>query len=155
MPIRKNTLFIVPLYCVVMGFLCFYLVIFCLARFAVSALPDGGVASDDGKVLLIYGFAMAAVLFLGELLFRRMTKKELAVSATIVVALHLASLLILYLFAPGGALAASLSRFSLLAGEWSTFVPLLLGRLTGSVLLSDIIGSLSPYLFVLFGKKEL
>ena len=60
MPIRKNTLFTVPLYCLVMGFLCFYLVIYGVARFAVVTLPDGSAASDDGKVLLIYGLLMAA-----------------------------------------------------------------------------------------------
>ncbi len=154
MPIRKNTLFTVPLYCLVMGFLCFYLVIYGVARFAAVTLPDGSVSSDDGKVLLIYGLLMVAVLLLGGLLFRRMTKKELAVSAAIMAALHVAALLILYLFSPSDGLAASLTRFSVLAGEWSNFIYLLLYRLTGSAPLSSVIGALSPFLFTLAGKSE-
>lgn len=154
MPIRKNTLFTVPLYCLVMGFLCFYLVIYGVARFAIVTLPDGSVASNDSRVLLIHGLLMAAVLLLGGLLFRRMTKKELAVSAAIMAALHVAALLILYLFSPSDSLSASLSRFTLLAGEWSNFIGLLLYRLTGSSPVSTVICAFMPFLFVLSGKNE-
>lgn len=152
-PIRKNTLFTVPLYCIAAGLICFYLVVYGVARFAVVTLPDGSLASDKGRVLLIYGLLMAAALAIGRRLFRRMTRKEIAVSASIMAAFQLITILLEAILSPTDSLALTFFYLSM-PGEWAAFIPLLLYRLTGSELFSAVIGSFSPFLFVLFGKKR-
>lgn len=155
MSIRKNTLFTVPLFCIAAGFACFYLIVYGVGRFAIVTLPDGTRASDEGRVLLMYGLVLAAALAIGgPLLFSRLTKKEIAVSATIMVAFRLVTILLEALLSPTGSLAVTFSYLAM-PGEWYTFIPLLLYRLTGSFLLSAILGAFTPYIFILFGKKRL
>ena len=77
MPIRKNTLLTVPLYCTAASLFTFFLVVYGIGRFALIIQPDGSVTSDEGKTLLIYGFILAASLLIGgPLLFGKMTKKR-------------------------------------------------------------------------------
>lgn len=154
MSIRKNTLFTVPLYCIAAGFISFYLIVYGVGRFAIVTLPDGTFASDENKVLLIYGLLLAATLAIGPLLFRRLTKKEIAVSATVMAAFQLILILLQTIVSPTGRLALTFSYLSR-PGEWASFIPLALYRLTGRDLLSAIPGALAPYIFVLFGKKRL
>ena len=155
MPIRKNTLFTVPLYCVAAGLICFFIIVYGVGRFAVVTQPDGSLASDEGRVLLLYGLVLAASLAVGgPLLFSRLTKKEIAVSATVMVVFRLVTLLLEALLSPTGSLAVTFSYLAM-PGEWYTFIPLLLYRLTGSFLLSAVLGAFTPYIFILFGKKRL
>lgn len=155
MPIRKNTLFTVPLFCIAAGFLSFYLIVYGVGRFAIVTGPDGAVSSDEGRVLLIYGLLLAATVAIGgPLLFSRLTKKEIAVSATILVVFRLVMILLEAILSPTGSLALTFTYLAM-PGEWSTFIPMVLYRLTGSLVLSAILGAFTPYLFVLFGKKRL
>lgn len=155
MPIRKNTLFTVPLFCVAAGFACFYLIVYGVGRFAIVMLPDGTRTSDEGRVLLLYGLVLAASLTIGgPLLFRRLTKKEIAVSATVMVVFQLALILLQSALSPTGSLALTFTYLAM-PGEWYTFIPLLLYRLTGSFLLSAVLGAFTPYILILFGKKRL
>ena len=151
---RKNTLFTVPLFCIAAGFASFYLIVYAVGRFAVVKAPDGSISADTGRELLIYGCVFAASLIIGGLLlFSRLTKKEIAVSATIMAAYQLAVILLQTALAPTGSLAVTFSYLGMV-NEWSTFVPLVLYHLTGSTLLSAVLGSFTPYVFVLFGKKR-
>lgn len=152
---RKNTFWTVPLYCIAAGLVAFFLIVFGVGRFAVVTGPDGSVSSDEGRVLLIYGLVMAATLIIGgPQFFVKLTRKEIFISASVTVAVDLILLLVQELFHPTGSMAATLGYLGLIS-EWSTFVPLLLSRVTDSYLLCSIVGALAPYLFVLFGKKKL
>lgn len=153
MSIRKNTLFTVPLFCVAAGLACYYLIVYGVGRFVVAAQPDGTLAADPGRELLLYGLVLAASLVIGQRLFRRMTKKEIAVSATIIVVFRLLTLALDALLAPTDRLAMTFFYLSL-PGEWHALVPMLLYRLTGSFGLSAVLGAFSPYLLVLFGRKQ-
>lgn len=151
---RKNTLFTVPLFCIAAGFLSFYLIVYGVGRFAVVTAPDGSIYADTGRELLIYGCIFAASLIIGGLLlFSRLTKKEIAISATIVVVYQLVIILLQTFLSPTGNLAVTLSYLGMV-NEWSTFVPLALYHLTGGLLLSAMLGAFTPYVFVLFGKKS-
>ncbi len=152
---RKNTLFTVPLFCVAASLLTFFVVAFGVGRFAVVTGPDGSVSSDEGRVLLIYGCVFAAGLIIGgAYLFSRLTRKEICVSATVMVVYQLVIILLNTVLAPNGRLAMTFYYLSM-AGEWCSFVPLVLYRLTGSLILSDVLGAFTPYVLVLFGKKRL
>ena len=152
---RKNTLFTVPLFCIAAGFASFYLIVYAVGRFAVVKAPDGSISADTGRELLIYGCVFAASLIIGGLLlFSRLTKKEIAVSATIMVVYELVIILLQTILSPTGSLAVTFAYLGMV-GEWSTFVPLILYHLTGSLLPSAALGAFTPYIFILFGKKSL
>ncbi len=151
---RKNTLFTVPLFCIAASLVSFYLIVYGIGRFAIVTLPDGTVTSDANRSLLIYGFILAASLIIGGLLFfKKLTKKEILVSATIWAVFHLVLLLIELLFDVTGSLAAAISYLGM-TSDWCSFIPMLLMRLTNSFIFSAVVGCLSPYLFVFFGKKR-
>lgn len=149
---RKNTLFTVPLFCAAASLITFFLVVFGVGRFAVITLPDGAVTSSAGRALLIYGCIFAAALIIGGLLlFTRLTKKEIRVSATIMVVYQLVIILLQTFPIPTGRMALTLSYLGM-ASEWCSFVPLVLYRLTGSPGLSAVLGAFTPYVLILFGK---
>lgn len=155
MPIRKNTLLTVPLYCTAASLITFFLVVYGVGRFALITQPDGTVTSDEGKTLLIYGFILAASLLIGgPLLFTKMTKKEIALSAAIWAAFHLVLVLIGYA-APLSGSTGVLYMYLSMTNDWCSFIPLLLMVFLPNILLCDLVGLLSPFLFVLFGKRAL
>lgn len=152
---RKNTLFTVPLYCIAASVITFFLIVYGIGRFAIVTAEDGTITSDEGRVLLIYGFILAASLLIGgPLLFSKMTKKEIALSATVWAAFHLVLQVIGYVFPMTGSLAVTYSYLSM-SNDWGSFVPLLAMRFTDNTLFSNILSLFTPYLFVLFGKKRL
>ena len=151
---RKNTLFTVPLFCIAASLVTFFLIVYGVGRFAIVTGPDGGLSSDEGRVLLIYGCVFAAGLIIGgAYLFTRLTRKEIFTSATIMVVYQLLIILLNTVLSSSGRLAMTFYYLSM-AGEWCSFVPLVLYRLTGSLILSDVLGAFTPYALVLFGKKS-
>lgn len=151
---RKNTVWTVPLFCIAASLLTFFLIVYGVGRFAVITLPDGTVTSSVGRELLIYGCVFAAGLIIGGFyLFAKLTRKEIRVSATIMVVYQLVIILLQELPIPSGRMALTLS-FLGMAGEWYSFVPMLLYRVTGSTIVSAVLGAFTPYVFLLFGKKS-
>lgn len=153
---RKNTVWTVPLFCIAAGFAAFYLIAYGVGRFAVVTAPDGTVSSDEGRVLLIYGCIFAAGLIIGGFyLFARLTKREILVSATIIVVYHLVLILLDTVLPAKSDRLAMTFLYLGMANEWCSFVPLAIYRLTGSLILSNVLGAFTPYVFILFGKKSL
>lgn len=138
----------VPLYCVVMGWLAYQAELRLLIRFAIVRLPDGTVTINDMRSMIVSGILFAAILAVGGLIFfRRMSRKELLQSATVMVGLNIVGGLVAY---------STQGQFTMFYTEvigWSNFVSKLLYQIQMNQWISSIFVWAAPYLFVLFGKK--
>ena len=141
----------VPLYCLIASRICFQLEVRLLLRFAIVTMPDGSISSDSTRSLIVFAFVFVAVLLIGGLaFFRKISRRELLVSALVMVALNVVATLIAYKVQ--GMFALYWSEFT----EWSIFIPQLLYKLgmEPDNLLAGVLRWLAPLLFVPFGKKE-
>ncbi|MBU5626435.1 hypothetical protein KQI82_05800 [Oscillibacter sp. MSJ-2] len=153
---RKHTLWRVPAYCAAAGVVSRQLIIRWLGRLAVVTLPDGVVSIDLTRQLIVYGIVFLAALSVGAMILRSMTRKEIALSATIIVAFQLA--LAAFELAAGGmteSLGTALWYLSQ-SSEWSHFLSQLLFKAGGMDFLwaGVFLDGLAPYLFILFGRKD-
>lgn len=141
----------VPLYCLIASWICFQLEVRLLLRFAIVTMPDGSISSDSTRSLIVFAFVFVAVLLIGGLaFFRKISRRELLVSALVMVALNVVATLIAYKVQ--GMFALYWSEFT----EWSIFIPQLLYKLgmEPDNFLAGVLRWLAPLLFVPFGKKE-
>ncbi len=187
----------VPLYCTLASWICFQLEVRLGARFLVSVSPDGTASMNEtGWILLSVLLFLAVVCIGGLLFFRRMTRREVLCSATVLAALNvvfgllaynlLSVLLFLAVVCIGGllffrrmtrrevlcsatVLAALNVVFGLLAYKmqgmfaiyvseftsWDSIFSDLLYRVMQNPWVTAIVNwILPPYIFVLFGQKE-
>lgn len=87
----------VPLYCLIASWICFQLEVRLLLRFAIVTMPDGSISSDSTRSLIVFAFVFVAVLLIGGLaFFRKISRRELLVSALVMVALNVVATLIAY-----------------------------------------------------------
>jgi len=156
MKIRKNTYWRVPLFCIAAGVITFNAVVYLIGRFMIVTLPGGAVTTDSTRMLIAYGAIFILTLIVGGVFFfRNMTRKEIFYSASIIVALSLIVVLIQWAFNVTTGPIAVFYMYASQAFEWSSIIPLLLFRVNGNLWLGALIGSLAPYLFILFGKKSI
>jgi hypothetical protein len=154
MGIKKKTLWRVPLFCILAGVVSFNAIVFLAGRLITVRLPDGSVTADHTRVLILYGAIFVATVMLGGLVFfRNMTRKEIFFSASIVVAFGLATNLTQWALGLTTGRGAVFFLYASQIFEWSSVVPLLLYRLHQNLWLGACVGSLTPYLFIPFGKK--
>lgn len=140
----------VPLYSVVAGYLSFWVMIGPYGRLAHKKLPDGTITSDQNLwTLLSVGVFVAVVLIGGLLVFRKLTRKELLCSATVMFALNVA-LGILSSVMPINAV----SWFFMESAEWYSVLVQLLNKAGLNPWICALFGWAAVYLFVPFGKKE-
>lgn len=149
----KKSWWKVPLYCIVASWICFQLEVRLLGRWAIVTLPDGSISSDNTRWMI-----MSAVLFLaivcigGFLFFRKMTRKGIFCSASVLVALNV----VLGIFT--NLTQHTFTYFTMLWSElteWDSVFSQLLFQLGLNEWLSAVmIWVLPPYIFLLFGKKE-
>ena len=145
----KKTWWRVPVYCLAASWICFHLEVHWLLRFAIVTLPDGSISSDSTRSLIVFAFVFVAVLLIGGLVFfRKISKRELLVSALVMVALKAVVTLIAYKVQ--GMFAIYWSEFT----EWSIFIPQLFYRLGADITnpLPEFLRTLAPLLFVAFGR---
>lgn len=155
MNIRLSTLWKVPVYCIVTGFLAFNAAIYLISHFAIIQ-QDGEISSDPAKVLIIYGLIFAVTLFIGGfVLFRSLTRKEIFISASIVVVFGLVMHLIQWKFNLTTGSSAIFFIYVSRIFEWCRIVPQLLFNIIKNSLICNFIGCLTPYLFIMFGKKAI
>ncbi len=144
----KNNWWKVPLYCMVSGWVCYWLEILWLGKWAIVVLPDGTITSNNTRWMIMSAAVFVVVVSVGGLVFfRRMTRREIAASATVLAAVNV-TLGLLSMNSYG-----ALAIFFVESIEWSSIVAQLIGRIdpwAGAV----ISWVASPYIFVLFGKKE-
>lgn len=149
----KKSWWRIPLYCIVASWICFQLEIYLLVKWAIVTLPDGSIESDP-----IRGMILSALLFLavvcvgGFLFFRKMTRKEIFFSASILAALNIVLGIFTYLT------QRTLMSFTFLwteLTEWDRVLSLILFQLGLNEWLSAVlVWVLPPYIFLLFGTKE-
>lgn len=103
MHVRAHTLYRVPVYCAVAGWLSFQATVH-LGRFFLVVTPakeTTQIAVDPVRSAILQGALFVLVLLLGGLwAFRHMTRAEIAVSSSIASGLYLI-VVFLQLFAPG------------------------------------------------------
>lgn len=160
----KHTIWRVPLISVITGFLWTPCMVRLLVRFAIVRQPDGSLDFNESRQLLIYGLGMAAVLVLGGLLLlRKLTRREIFISASLVVGycvlLNVAQLVTGITTGPGALVFMRLSA----SLEWIHFPSILLQMLlpkpdtvstNAYIYLTSLPSLFVPYLFVLFGRKR-
>ena len=155
MKIRKGIFWRVPLFCILAGVIAFNMIVFLLGRFAIVRLPDWTITTDNTRMLIIYGAIFIVTLIVGGMVFfRNMTRKEIFFSASIIVAINWIMILTQWAFNLTTGPGAIFFMYASQIFEWSSIVPLLLYRVNENLLLGAFIGSLMPYLFIPFGKKE-
>ena len=146
----KTNLWKVPAYCMVSGFLCYLLLVrIGLGRLALVTLPDGAITADNKVWMLLSGILFLIVVAGGWALFRKLSRRDLFFSASILVGLNV-------LF---GVLSAvtdgSAGFFWYELCEWDGVVSQLLNAAGVSPWVSAVLTwLLPPYIFVLFGKKS-
>lgn len=154
MAIRKRTLWRVPVFCSVMGLAACEVVPLLLVRFSMIWQPDGTLKVYEIRTLLIYGAIFAGTLLLGGLVFfRGMSRRELFWSASIMVVFQAAAVIIWALRLAAGP-AAVFFVYAADLSEWSRFLTKLLPSAIGNSLACKLLLSLSPYLFVPFGRRS-
>lgn len=156
MKVRKQTLWRVPVYCLVASWLSFYATVY-LGRFffVVTTVGEDGVvvgSIDQVRSGIFNGALFLIVLLLGGLwAFRSMTRVEIAVSAGIMT--------IFYLILVGLQLALPQFPGSLIfhvatIQNWTGVLTSLLFKVTGQPTLSAVLACLAPLLFIPFGRKQ-
>ena len=145
----KKTWWRVPAYCLAASWICFRMEVRWLLRFAIVTLPDGSISSDSTRTLIIYGILFFAVLLVGGLLlFRKISRKELLLSAFIMIVLDF--YMMLKAWNDQGLLAFYWAELK----EWSVFISQLFYVLGMDLenLLPRVLRTLAPLLFVAFGR---
>lgn len=156
MKLRFNTLWRVPVFCIVFSWISYYLTLYFGGSFfgVTTARPDGTMelSVDPLRSAVFHGCLFVVVLLLGGLwFFRSMTKREIAVSAAIISGLYLAVALA-QLFVPNFpvSLSIKLTPFQ----NWPGTVASFLLKLTDNFEFSILLANLAPFFFVPFGKKS-
>lgn len=155
MKLRVNTLWRVPLFCLISSWISFYVTVYIGGFFftvkSVGADCVTELSADPLRSAVFSGCLFIAILLLGGLwAFRSMTKAEIAVSAAIISSIYLAVTLA-QLYMPGFPIALSAKLASV--QNWTAILSSLLIKLTNNLQLSVLLSCLAPFLFVPFGKQ--
>ena len=152
---RKRTLFYVPLYCILSGIISYYVFVYFGGRFFTVEQADGVFAADQTRVWIARAVIFVAVLLIGGLVFfRKMTKKELLVSASIMTGIYLLVVLIAWILVMDSNELSTFFAYVSLNMVWADVISQAIVSITKNVWTGMIIGSFTPYLFLLFGKKK-
>ncbi len=143
----------VPLYCTIAGMINVYVEIY-LLQWAIVRLPDGSFTSDYRRTMIVYGAVFLITMLIGGLVFfRKMTRREIVYSASLLSAYGLVLTLLQQMFHLNTGMAALwVMRLFYPFHVFSFPVQLCLG-IMNAFLLGIAVQLLCPYLFVLFGKR--
>lgn len=149
----KSSWWKVPLYCMAASWICFQLEILWLGQWAIVTLPDGSITSDTTRwMILSAGLFLAVVLIGGLLFFRKMSRKEILFSASVLAFLNVVLGLLANLIQHS---LPYLTVFWAELTEWSRIFSQILSQLGANPWVSAfLVWLLPPYIFLLFGKKE-
>ena len=156
MTIRPQTLWRVPVFCAVASAVSFFLTVY-LGRFFFVVETTGAdgvpvISADPLRSALFNGVLFVLVLLAGGLLvFRSMTRREIAASAALFAGIDLV-LCLLQLLAPD--LRSPLLVPVALIQNWTAVPTSALYHLTGHLPVSALVACFSPFLFVPFGKRS-
>lgn len=140
----------VPLYCLIASWICWQINIHLVSRIASVILPDGTISVDHTIYMIISGVLFFTVIVVGGIyFFRKMTRKELFCSASVLVCFNIVFGLISYKVQ--GMMVIYWSELS----SWSVFVSELLIAIGLNIWIITIISwVLPPYVFMFFGKRN-
>jgi len=139
----------VPLYCAAAGWVSFQLLVRVLGKLAIVTLPDGTITSNNTVWMLLSGCVFAAAVLLGGFGFlRKMTRREIFLSATVMVILNAIMGILSQIN------ASAYPMLWIYVSEWSSFVSQLLFRLKINEWISAVLVWAAPYIFVPFGRKN-
>ena len=148
-------LFSVPIFSVVAGVLSYYAVIFSGPFFTVIS-PGNVISTDPIRILLVYGILFFGALLVGGLLFfRHMTRREIAISTSLLVLYGVVLTVLQLALQPILGTSVGFSMYVLFRPfEWCHFFDqLLFSWLDVNIWIGVAVNLLSPYMLVLFGKK--
>ena len=157
MKLRVNTLWRVPVFCIVFSWISYYLTVYIGGFFfTVQTVGADGiteVSADPLRSAIFNGFIFLTILLLGGLCaFRSMTRTEIAVSAASISVLYLAVVLAqLYISNFPLTLSIRLASFQ----NWTGILSSFLVKLTDNFQISVVLSNLAPFLFVPFGRKSI
>ena len=151
----KRNLWKVSVYCLAAGWVCSQFVIYLGGFiFLEKVVGDDGViraSIDPVRSGIFHGTLFLAVLLVGGIWFRRfMSRREIAVSALMASGLYLLLELLLSCI-PG--FPSSLAILFVYFLEWKSTIAVLVMKLTNNQVISAVVSSFAPLLFILFGKK--
>ena len=156
MKLRVNTLWRVPVFCIVSSWISYYITVYLGGLFfTVKTVGVDGVmevSADPLRSAIFNGLLFLAVLLVGGLwAFRAMTRAEIAVSAGIISAAYLAVVLAqLFSVSFPLTLSVKLAAFQ----NWTGILASFFMKLTDHFDLSVLLASFAPFLFVPFGRKS-
>ena len=155
MKLRFNTLWRVPVFCIVFSWISYYITVYIGGFFfTVKTVGADGItqlSADPLRSAIFNGLLFLIVLLLGGLwAFRSMTKAEIGVSAAIASVIYLA-LALAQLYIPNFPLSLSVNLAMI--QNWTGTLSSFLIKLTNNFQLSVLLSNLAPFLFVPFGKN--
>lgn len=152
MKVRIGQLWKVPAFCLAAGYISFYVYVFFISRFGVTILPDGSYTTNQFVTTVFSFLLFGGTLFAGSYLFRNMTRKEIFLSATILVVFHLI-VQTMQLLSSNYNLTFRIGLYMTYAIEWCRIISQLLHFVTKNVWIGAFAVCFAPYLFVLIRKK--
>jgi len=152
MKVRIGQLWKVPLFCLAAGYLSFYVYVFFISRFGVTVLPDGSYTTNQLVTTLFSFLLFGGTLFTGHYLFRNMTRKEVFLSASILVVFHLI-VQTLQLVSSNYDLTFRIGLYMTYATEWCRIISILIHSVTNNVWIGAFVICFAPYLFVIIKRK--
>jgi membrane-associated HD superfamily phosphohydrolase len=151
----KNYIWKVPLYCFISGIIDFHLSVKMLS-WTLIRLPAGSVTSDNTKAIIVYGIIfMVSLLIGGFVFFRKMTKRELFYSTSVLVIYGILLALVQKMFHITSGFAVMWMLYLWRPFEMFTFILQLLLNLGINTWVVIFVEIFTPYLFILFGKKQI
>ena len=155
MKLRFNTLWRVPVFCIVFSWISYYITVYIGGFFfTVKTVGADGItqlSADPLRSAIFNGLLFLIVLLLGGLwAFRSMTKAEIGVSAAIASVIYLA-LALAQLYVPNFPLSLSVNLAMI--QNWTGTLSSFLIKLTNSFQLSVLLSNLAPFLCVPCGKN--
>ncbi|MGI5962587.1 MAG: hypothetical protein ACOX7N_02580 [Lawsonibacter sp.] len=144
----------VPIYCIIASWICFQLEVRLFGKWAIVTLPDGTITSDNTRWMIMSAILFLAIVCIGGFFFfRKMTRKEIFYSASVLVVLNVVLGIFTYMT------QRTFTYFTMLwseLSEWDGVFSQILFQLGLNEWLSAaIIWVLPPYVFLLFGKKDI
>ncbi len=150
MKIRINMLWRVPVFCILASWISFYLTIY-LGRFFFIQEIEQTWSANPVRLFIFNAMLFIIILLIGGLgVFKTMTRLEIAVSATITSCIYF-SLTVLQHYLFEFFISSQLWNVQ----HWPNLIYSIYFHLTNNVYMSVALGNLSPFLFVLFGKKAI
>ena len=149
MKLQVKTLWKVPIYCAVASWISFYVTVyFGQFFFVVKETGADGViqcSADPVRSAIFNGVLFLLILLTGGLwVFRNMTKKEIIVSSVIASTIYLLIVLCQLMIK-----SFPFSLILIYIQNWISIADLI-----DNLVVSAILSSFSPLLFILFGKKN-